>query len=181
VEITNTMTTRTTGAINLGPNNMTGGHKFFSLTTGEILTRQKWTELPVPNEVILRLSDLSKDDEHSDVSQLIYDNDDIEATEETHTVGDEPLGNNEETKIVEHEPNERIDATKTEIVEHVKELPTKELPTTGDELNTTDKLDDEIEPIEEIIASDDKPAEAAKEIDTVEETHTDETQSTHRT
>ncbi len=60
-QITNNMEPRTTRAINLGPSNMQGGHKFLSLATGDIITRRKWTELPVPSEVILRLEELSGD------------------------------------------------------------------------------------------------------------------------
>jgi hypothetical protein len=60
-QITNTMEPRTTGAINLGPSNMQGGHKFLSLATGDIITRRKWTELPVLSEVILHLEELSSD------------------------------------------------------------------------------------------------------------------------
>ena len=41
LQVTNTMDPRTTGAINLGPTNMQGGHKFLNLTTGEIIVRRK--------------------------------------------------------------------------------------------------------------------------------------------
>jgi hypothetical protein len=51
--VTNTMEPRTTGGINLGPSNMQGGHKFLNLSTGEIIVRRKWTELPIPSEVIM--------------------------------------------------------------------------------------------------------------------------------
>jgi hypothetical protein len=61
-QITNTMEPRTVVSINLGPTgNIQGGHKFFSLTTGEIMLRRKWTELPVLSEVMLRLQELSND------------------------------------------------------------------------------------------------------------------------
>jgi hypothetical protein len=59
---TNTMEPRTTGAINLGPTgNIQGAHKFLSLSTGEVIVRRKWTELPVPSEVLLRMEELSTD------------------------------------------------------------------------------------------------------------------------
>jgi len=57
--LTNTMDSRTTGGINLGPSNFNGGYKFFSLVTGEILTRRSWTELPIPGDVIKRVEDMS--------------------------------------------------------------------------------------------------------------------------
>jgi hypothetical protein len=49
----NTMATRTTGALALRPTgNAQGGFRFYSLTTGRVITQNRWTELPMPNEVI---------------------------------------------------------------------------------------------------------------------------------
>jgi hypothetical protein len=60
--ITNTMESRTTGAINLGPTgNIQGAHRFYSLATGDLMVRRKWTELSVSTEVIIRLEELSSD------------------------------------------------------------------------------------------------------------------------
>jgi hypothetical protein len=171
VEITNTLTARTTGAINLGPNNMTGGHKFFNLTTGEIIIRRKWTELPVPNEVIMCLSDLAKDDEHSDLSQLFHDNQDQdnETEYETHLVDDDLLGNIEEGNIEETDEETKI-FEHVDVVEHVEELQndlaekspiTKELLTTEESPTT-----------EELLTTTDEP--------TMERAHTEETQHTHK-
>jgi hypothetical protein len=51
--VTNTMQSRTTGAIALGPyGNEQGGYKFLSLTTGRVIVRRSWTSLPVPAEVV---------------------------------------------------------------------------------------------------------------------------------
>jgi hypothetical protein len=58
-QIKNTMESRTTGAICLGPSNVSGGYNFYSLETGEIITRRNWTELPVPMDVISRLKEMS--------------------------------------------------------------------------------------------------------------------------
>ena len=50
------MTARTTGAIAMRPTgNLQGTYYFFSLTTGRLLTRSRWTELPMPSEVIQRV------------------------------------------------------------------------------------------------------------------------------
>jgi hypothetical protein len=50
---TNTNKTRSTGAIVLTPTgNAQGGYYFMSLTTGKKLSRQQWTELPIPDGVI---------------------------------------------------------------------------------------------------------------------------------
>jgi hypothetical protein len=52
----NSMHTRTTGAIALRPTgNAQGGYYFLSLTTGRRLNRNKWTPLPMPQEVIDRV------------------------------------------------------------------------------------------------------------------------------
>ena len=57
----NSMSTRTTGAIALRPTgNEQGGHYFLSLTTGRKLNRNKWTELPMPAEVIARVNTLAR-------------------------------------------------------------------------------------------------------------------------
>ena len=52
----NSMAARTIGAIALHPTgNAQGGYFFFSLTTGRVLNRGRWTSLPMPNEVIDRV------------------------------------------------------------------------------------------------------------------------------
>ena len=52
----NSMATRTIGAIALRPTgNTQGGYFFFSLSTGRVLNRGRWTSLPMPNEVIDRI------------------------------------------------------------------------------------------------------------------------------
>jgi hypothetical protein len=61
-QVTNTIETRTTRAINLGPAEyIQGGHKFLDLSTVSIIRRRSWTELPIPSDVILRLEEMSND------------------------------------------------------------------------------------------------------------------------
>jgi hypothetical protein len=72
------METRTTGAISLGPSNMNGGYKFFSIVTGEILVQRKWVELPIPNEVILKLEEFSTDGSDDINAILVEDVDEEE-------------------------------------------------------------------------------------------------------
>jgi len=51
------MQARTMGAICLGPSgNRQGGHWFMSLTSGSRVTRYRWTELPMPTDVINRVN-----------------------------------------------------------------------------------------------------------------------------
>jgi hypothetical protein len=62
----NSMKTRTTGAIATRPTgNVQGGHWFYSLTTGRMLDRMRWTPLPMPADVIERVAALAQ---HSPVS-----------------------------------------------------------------------------------------------------------------
>jgi hypothetical protein len=57
----NSMKTRTTGAIATKPTgNAQGGHWFYSLTTGRMLDRRRWTPLPMPADVIERVTALAK-------------------------------------------------------------------------------------------------------------------------
>jgi hypothetical protein len=50
---TSTMQACTLGAICLGPTgNIQGSYKFLNLRTGQRITRRKWTDLPMPQEVI---------------------------------------------------------------------------------------------------------------------------------
>jgi hypothetical protein len=54
------MIPRTTGAIVLRPTgNAQGGYYFLSLLTGQQLNRNRWTELPMPAEVIDRIHALA--------------------------------------------------------------------------------------------------------------------------
>jgi hypothetical protein len=58
----NSMKARTEGGICLGPiGNEQGGFKFMSLLTGRKITGFKWTQLPIPPEVITRVNHLGKD------------------------------------------------------------------------------------------------------------------------
>jgi Reverse transcriptase (RNA-dependent DNA polymerase)/Zinc knuckle len=57
----NSMTPRTTGAIALRPTgNVQGGYYFYSLTTGRRINRNKWTTLPMPQDVIDRVHNLAR-------------------------------------------------------------------------------------------------------------------------
>ena len=57
----NRMTDRTLGAICLGPNgNSQGGHHFMCLSTGARITCYWWTDLPMPREVIHRVTEMGR-------------------------------------------------------------------------------------------------------------------------
>jgi hypothetical protein len=53
LEVTNTMKSRTVGAIALGPvGNLQGTYNFLSLKTWRVVKRRSWTSLPMPQEVV---------------------------------------------------------------------------------------------------------------------------------
>jgi len=57
----NTMSARTSGALALRPSgNAQGGHYFYSLNTGCVLSRARWTPMPMPNEIITRVHALAR-------------------------------------------------------------------------------------------------------------------------
>jgi hypothetical protein len=114
LEITNTMLPRTTGAINLGPSNMRGGHQFLSLVTGEIIMQRNWTEMSVPTDVIIRLEQMSKDLNDS-LEDFLENVDDVTPTEqkieeEKKSEGKIDLEINEEKETVLEEDNFHRDA-----------------------------------------------------------------------
>ena len=57
----NSMATRTVGALALRPTgNAQGGYYFFSLVTGRVINRNRWTEIPMPADVITRVHALAR-------------------------------------------------------------------------------------------------------------------------
>jgi hypothetical protein len=56
----NSMATRTVSAIALCPTgNDNGSYYFFNLHTGQLLTQSRWTELPMPEDVIAQVHKMS--------------------------------------------------------------------------------------------------------------------------
>jgi hypothetical protein len=57
----NSQFARTSGAICLGPaSNLQGGYHFMHLTSEQKIMRRRWTELPMPKEVIARVDTIGK-------------------------------------------------------------------------------------------------------------------------
>ena len=57
----NSMAARTQGTLSLGPSgNIQGAHKFYSLTTGKVITRRAWTLLLMLPGVIERVNTLAQ-------------------------------------------------------------------------------------------------------------------------
>jgi hypothetical protein len=112
--ITNTMESRTTGAISLGTTeNAQGTYRFMSLRTGEIIVRHYWSELPIPLDVIDRVDELAANEPEYEDELLDTAEEDDEAQ------GDEAQSqiNDETEQIIEEQeqgnemnaPNEKDD------------------------------------------------------------------------
>lgn len=84
----NSMSSRTIGAITLRPTgNRQGGYYFFSLQTGRRIIRNKWTEIPMPADVIQRVHAMA---ESRMLSELVF-------------------ADRENTEIQEDDPNDEGD------------------------------------------------------------------------
>jgi hypothetical protein len=108
LEITITMQPRTTGAINLGPTgNIQGTHRLLSLKTGETIIRRKWTELPVPDDVIDRLKEISGDADDIEMANFISDDRDenLNITDKNELTEMNNPSDEEEIQIVNEEEN----------------------------------------------------------------------------
>jgi len=125
-EVTNTMKQGITGGMNLGHSNMQGGHKFLSLETGEILVRRKWTELPVPNEVISRLDGLStspKDDLDRFLNEQEDPNEELEG-ERIEVVPESEDFSIEPNIMTVNDKDNKIKAERIDDEEEIKEMNT---------------------------------------------------------
>jgi hypothetical protein len=70
----NNLAARMQGAISLEPNgNAQGGHKFYTLTTGKVVVRWAWTELPTRASVIEKIMYWLKECQHYLSSLIIQD------------------------------------------------------------------------------------------------------------
>ena len=75
------MVARTTGALAMRPTgNAQGSYWFYSLNTGRLLNRNRWTALPMPAEVIQRVHVLARNSAtgltFTDNQNQVYEDDD---------------------------------------------------------------------------------------------------------
>eukprot|EP00178_Gracilaria_changii_P013526 TRINITY_DN381_c1_g1_i1.p1 TRINITY_DN381_c1_g1~~TRINITY_DN381_c1_g1_i1.p1 ORF type:complete len:1004 (-),score=118.29 TRINITY_DN381_c1_g1_i1:1292-3985(-) len=120
----NTLATRTIGAIALRPTgNTQGGHFFYSLMTGQRIVRNRWTEVPMPADVISRVermagnramnrlafgdrhNDTEAPEEDGDVVSLVSDpgesDDEAEQSDEEEGSPDDELIEDRHTNVAE--------------------------------------------------------------------------------
>jgi len=123
------MAARMQGAISLGPSgNSQGGQKFYTLTTGKVVVRRAWAELPTPNSVITRVHLLAKGmpvlPVFTDrtgciigdvINKEIYDNNEVPALVDD---GDLPGVHTDKTEVIDEipgvDPVQEQDPTPTE-------------------------------------------------------------------
>jgi len=90
--VTNTMSSRTLGAISLGPTgNLQGSYKFLNLSTWKVITRRSWTALPMPREVQQVIDKHALDERRKgghiiDRSKLVFELGDSELVDEVEAV-----------------------------------------------------------------------------------------------
>ena len=156
----NTMVARTVGAIALRPTgNYQGSYVFYSLNTGRTIVRNQWTSIPMPEEVIKRVEDMStnenerwldKDSTEDDEDEPIikYDKaDDVEAENEAEDIGAIPLNDmNIAAELVEPVDNEfeppRLDEPINEDMEDRNELEDDQMIMQNAQMN---EIDNEVE------------------------------------
>jgi hypothetical protein len=96
------MATRTTGAIALHPTgNEQGGYYFFSLTTGRRINCNRWTLLPMPNDVIARVRNLAQQ-AHANLGMLFTDR-------HGHPIITKDNDNTNDSNDKSYHPNEKSD------------------------------------------------------------------------
>ena len=77
----NSLNPHTIGALALRPTgNVQGGYFFFSLTTGKVINQMRWTQLPMPKEVVERVERMARQ-EHAGTTLLFEDRDHNEIIE----------------------------------------------------------------------------------------------------
>lgn len=97
----NTMQTRTIGAIALRPTgNAQGGHFFFSLQTGKRINRNRWTEIPIPADVITRVNSMAGSRAHSRLTFGNRKNEALEELDEEESGGEDSVDGSDTSESV---------------------------------------------------------------------------------
>jgi hypothetical protein len=102
----NSMAPRTTGAIALRPTgNAQGGYYFMSLTTGRRISRNRWTPLPMPQDVINWIVELGQQQHMADGIEF-YDRDRRDIGDEGDDLSEPENEDNDDHTIIEVEDDE---------------------------------------------------------------------------
>jgi len=133
-EHNNTMDPRTIGAIALRPTgNAQGSYLFFSLNSGRVITRNKWTALPMPDDVIDRvkaMASLGVDTTHE------YEDDEGPMLQEPIDAGEELL------RTIEAVEDDTINPRQGPVFEIMREEPRLGEPD-GEDIEDIDMLEDD--------------------------------------
>ena len=122
----NSLNPRTIGALALRPTgNVQGGYFFFSLTTGKVINRMRWTTIPMPKEVIERVERMARqeyagttllfeDRDHNEILDLDQDDDEEDNDSDYEPDDDDDNDNDddnddEDNNAPTNQPNEPYD------------------------------------------------------------------------
>ena len=121
----NSLNPRTIGALALRPTgNVQGGYFFFSLTTGKVINRMRWTTIPMPKEVIERVERMARqeyagttllfeDRNHNEILDLDQDDDEEGNDSDYEPDDDDDSDNNDDddddNNAPTNQPNEPYD------------------------------------------------------------------------
>jgi hypothetical protein len=169
---TNTVRTRTTGAIALTPTgNAQGGYYFLSLTTGRRLSRQQWDELPMPDGVIAAVEAMAERDhqpphghgapifewspgitiDDGDNAPIVIDEPEVENAHIAEDVIE--IDNNHDNGAEPEEDQEMLEAVVTDEEEHADE----EISTVNEEETAHESLEDTFDHGDDVVADPEEP------------------------
>jgi Reverse transcriptase (RNA-dependent DNA polymerase) len=148
----NNMESRTAGGIALRPSgNAQGGMYFMNLSTGKVVSRLHWTELPIPDDVIKRVNEIGKSTGESNDIRWEFVN------------GDEIVDEQHENQPVEEVPEDDVHA---DIINNGEDEIEGVLPILPPEVMDGDAPDEIIEVDADL---DEVPAEDVSVVDMVAE------------
>ena len=151
----NSLNPRTIGALALRPTgNVQGGYFFFSLTTGKVINRMRWTSIPMPKDVIDRVERMARqehagttllfeDRDHNAIVDVDDDDDDSEYEPEDDDDNDDDNDDDDDNNAPTNQPNEPYDDPGILGAEHDQQHPDEENNNENNENNNENDVVDE--------------------------------------
>ena len=151
----NSLNPRTIGALALRPTgNVQGGYFFFSLTTGKVINRMRWTSIPMPKDVIDRVERMARqehagttllfeDRDHNAIVDVDDDDDDSEYEPKDDDDNDDDNGDDDDNNAPTNQPNEPYDDPGILGAEHDQQHPDEENNNENNENNNENDVVDE--------------------------------------
>lgn len=112
----NSMGSRTIGALALRPTgNVQGGHYFYNLQTGRRVVRNRWTEIPMPTDVIERVNRMA---ERRNTNRLVFGDRENSDVDEVDLEDDNDRGNSDTESSVSSTTSSEADHHVSDFDEH---------------------------------------------------------------